>query len=285
MKKTRILFAIICCMAMVFSAAIGLAETTEPAQEAFSGFVSVLDYVGENGDMIECSLLIEALEGSFKTDTAAEEILIKVHPISEEELTEAFNPEEEYADVAEVTVVSNDGATLEVSFVIPRDEMNVDNFAIQGYVALADGVMLNAEGNAVGKIAELTTWNMDENARTSNGYTERDYEYSYLTLKHEGVYIAEFYVCWTEFLGYDDNGKILFKHHNWDGNNDNKTINFTTTITMKNAYDIYIRARNKTGMVWEPWHTSFNQSGLEFARATLTISGTTLNSEASFSSY
>lgn len=281
MKKLRALVSIICCMAMLFSTAVCMAETTEPAEELFSGFMSTLDYVSEKDGTITCNILVEALEGSFKADVTAEEMIVKVHEITDEEYTEDFNPEEEYADVSEVTVVSNDGAVLEVSFVMPVGELNVNEFAIQGYVALADGVMLDEDGNSVGKIAELTVWEMNESDR-GTVTTEHDYEYSYLKLMHSGVYVAEFYVYWDQFIEYDAQGNMIFMPVKWEGNGDNKTAGFTTEFELTNAYNIKVMARVSTGLLWQPWITVFERSGLEFEYAELEIMGTTFKPSAEF---
>ena len=281
MKKTSILIVIICCMAMLFSS-VCLAETTASAEDMFSGFTTTLDYASANNDMIECSILIEALEGSFKADVAAEEIIVKVRENISTEFAEDFDPETEFADVSEIAVVSNDGAMMEVNFVMPKGELNADEFAIQAYVSLADGVMMDADGNAVGKMSELIVWEMNEADRASKVTAEHDYTYSYLQLEHSGAYAARFYVSWDEFTGYDSDGNMTFERRDWSDNGKKKTAGFRTTIQMKNAYNISIKARVKTGLVWDPWQTIVARSGLEFELAELELMGIPVEPEYAY---
>lgn len=292
MRRLLFLLALVCCVAMLFSMVACKAETTETTEttententeDISASIVSWLDYVGKKDDAVECIILIKALDSSFLADVDDEDITVKVHAMTDEERTEAFDPEEEYADVSEVTVVSNDGEVLEVSFTIPQGDLSVDAFAVEGYVALADGMLLDRDGKAVGRTAELTVWTMDEAARGEAAFAEHGYATSALTLNHEGSYIVHFYVTWKELTGYKDDGEPILVERSWTRNGSNIPAGFSSVIDMNNAYDISITVQGKTGLAWEPWRTSFCESGLTFEDATLRIYGTTLNQKAVFS--
>lgn len=103
-----------------------------------------------------------------------------------------------------------------------------------------------------------------------------------LHLKHDGAYIARFYVTWDEITGYDSDGNEIVTQRQWDQNGVIKTAGFKTTITLGgNCRNICIKAQGKTGLEWDPWHTPIDEKNLPLVpNRTVRISGTTLNQKA-----
>lgn len=103
-----------------------------------------------------------------------------------------------------------------------------------------------------------------------------------ISLRHKGAYIAEFYVSWDEIVGYNQSGEPEMTHREWGENGNNKTAGFETKIALSgNVRNINIMSRGKTGLVWDPWHTSFDKRNIALQPSIwLKISGTTLNQVA-----
>ena len=112
-------------------------------------------------------------------------------------------------------------------------------------------------------------------------YTE--YTNGEIHLHHDGAYVADFNVSWDEITGYDEKGNPKIRRVNWDRNDKNVTAGYSTVITLNgNCRNINIRARGKTGLVWEPWRTSLDKKGLPLVpNRTVKIWGTTLNQKSS----
>jgi len=98
-----------------------------------------------------------------------------------------------------------------------------------------------------------------------------------LHLEHNGWYVAKFTVSWDE-ISYAKGSKNT-RHVNWDGNGQDRTAPFSTTIPFKgNVRNINVKAEGCTGLAWEWWRTSGDKVGLPLVPLrTVTISGSTLN--------
>lgn len=105
-----------------------------------------------------------------------------------------------------------------------------------------------------------------------------EYASSKIELKHNGVYIAKFYVDWEE-TSFDENGNAQIPvKKSWPKNGDNLTKSFSTNFTLPgNATNIHVKATEKTGLVWEPWRTVVDEPVLNAPVITVSISGTTLH--------
>ncbi|XDF78911.1 thiol-activated cytolysin C-terminal domain-containing protein [Aliivibrio fischeri] len=80
-----------------------------------------------------------------------------------------------------------------------------------------------------------------------------------MNLKLDGAYVAKFTVEWDEIY-FDDKGKEKSTRKYWDGNGVERTSLYTTVIPLKaNSKNIHIMAQGATGLLWEPWRTSFNK--------------------------
>lgn len=102
------------------------------------------------------------------------------------------------------------------------------------------------------------------------------FERAKLTLDHSGGYVADFYVSWDE-VSYDENGKEVLNHKEWEGNGSNRTAHYNTTINLPaNARNICVKARECTGLAWDWWRTVVDEVNLPLANLTVAIWGTTL---------
>ncbi len=101
-----------------------------------------------------------------------------------------------------------------------------------------------------------------------------------LKLVHTGAYIARFHVDWKE-VSFDKEGNEILTTKEWSQNGKNKTAKFEEVISLPaNAKDIHVKAEGKTGLVWQPWTTSFDKTMPLVNSRTISISGTTLNQKA-----
>lgn len=101
-----------------------------------------------------------------------------------------------------------------------------------------------------------------------------------LKLVHTGAYIARFHVDWKE-ISFDKDGNEILAKKEWGQNGKNKTARFEEVISLPaNAKDIHVKAEGKTGLVWQPWTTSFDKTMPLVSSRTISISGTTLKQKA-----
>ena len=115
--------------------------------------------------------------------------------------------------------------------------------------------------------------------------TSKSTEYSsgVLNLKHTGAYVARFHVSWEEFT-YDENGEERVTGHDWPENGHHFTAPYSTVLSLPaNAKNIHIKAEGATGLIWERWRTSIDQTFPLVSKRTISIGGTTLNQKASVS--
>ncbi|MFF7183020.1 thiol-activated cytolysin family protein [Streptomyces sp. NPDC008121] len=103
-----------------------------------------------------------------------------------------------------------------------------------------------------------------------------------INLDHSGAYVARFQIHWDE-LGYDSSGQPVMVAKSWDGNNQDRTAHFSTTIPLKgNARNLRIQAIEATGLAWEPWRTVYYRENLPLVGSrTIKIGGTTLHPSVS----
>jgi thiol-activated cytolysin len=112
--------------------------------------------------------------------------------------------------------------------------------------------------------------------------TTTEYSKGKISLDHYGAYVAQFNVSWDE-LSYDQNGKEILTHKNWEGNYQSKTAHYSTVIPLPpNAKNIRIYARECTGLFWDWWRTIINEYNVPLSNdIKVTIGGTTLYPTAS----
>lgn len=268
-KKRIKLLSVLCCMALLIST-IGCTAVAENSSDDFSpneslvnetdsdviaSFIGRLDYVKAKEDgFIECSLLVEALEGSFKAEVDSKDI--------------SFDGD--FAEATDVSVVSNDGSVMEVSFVLPKGEFDADNFSVEATVLLADGVLLDNEGRAVGEIAEVAVYTFNENDRAV--YTSEPVNCT-LSLSHDGNYTVAFYVSWVEVVGVNDDGTYKTETVDWGGNGTTRSSGFSTKLGMSNVVKVKVSARTVNAFINQ---TFVNLSGLS-TKMSVAVSGTAMD--------
>lgn len=109
-----------------------------------------------------------------------------------------------------------------------------------------------------------------------------EYQNADIVLNHSGVYVAQFRVEWDE-VTYDANGDQCVNHKGWDGNSQNRTSPFSTTIPLQgNSEHVCVFAKECTGLAWEWWRTIFDVKNIPLVRTrTFSVSGTTLKQKYS----
>jgi len=114
--------------------------------------------------------------------------------------------------------------------------------------------------------------------------TSTEYSKAKINLDHTGAYVAQFEVSWDEF-SYDENGNEVLTHKTWDGNYQDKTAHYSTTIPLPaNSKNIRIYARECTGLAWEWWRTIIDEYNVPLTNEiNVSIGGTTLYPSASIS--
>ncbi|MEW9095878.1 MAG: thiol-activated cytolysin family protein [Clostridiaceae bacterium] len=111
--------------------------------------------------------------------------------------------------------------------------------------------------------------------------TSREYSRGKILLDHYGAYVAQFEVSWDEF-SYDENGKEVLSHKTWEGNYQDKTAHYSTTIPLPaNSKNIRILARECTGLAWDWWRTIIDEYNVPLSKEIkVSIGGTTLYPKA-----
>jgi len=114
--------------------------------------------------------------------------------------------------------------------------------------------------------------------------TSTEYSKAKINLDHTGAYVAQFEVSWDEF-SYDENGNEVLTHKTWDGNYQDKTAHYSTTIPLPaNSKNIRIYARECTGLAWEWWRTIIDEYNVPLTNEiNVSIGGTTLYPSADIS--
>ncbi|MFC5281576.1 thiol-activated cytolysin family protein [Arcanobacterium canis] len=100
---------------------------------------------------------------------------------------------------------------------------------------------------------------------SSGTYTETTattYRSGYVTLKHEGGYMAKFHLSWDE-VNYDAQGREVRTPKKWSGTWVPRTAGFTERIQLPaNARNIHVIVGEATGLVWDPWRTIIDEANM-----------------------
>lgn len=116
--------------------------------------------------------------------------------------------------------------------------------------------------------------------RSSTDYTESrrtEYQKGIVEVIHRGWYVAKWVVEWDE-RSYDNNGNEIRNRKGWENNYHSVTAPFVREIELGgNCDNIYVKALDKTGLVWEQWRTVIERSGIPLIEhRKFSIWGTTL---------
>lgn len=104
------------------------------------------------------------------------------------------------------------------------------------------------------------------------------YDQGVLTLHHKGAYVIRYNITWDE-ISHDDKGNEVVIKREWKKNHDRLTAGFRTSIPLKgNVRNLKVEIEGATGLVWEPWRTSYEKENLTLHKELVLVnSGTTLN--------
>ena len=81
----------------------------------------------------------------------------------------------------------------------------------------------------------------------------RPTNYCFVSIHHQGSYVAKFSVTW-ETIMYDEAGHITLTHYDWDGNEQHRTTGYYTYIPIPNhAKNLTLNIKNLTDS--SSWHT------------------------------
>ncbi len=110
--------------------------------------------------------------------------------------------------------------------------------------------------------------------------TTTEYQNAEIELIHNGGYVAQFKVTWNE-ITFDSEGNKKIEAKGWDGNLQDRTASFSTTITIQgNSENLCVFAKECTGLAWEWWRTVFDKKNIALvSKRTFNIYGTTLNQQ------
>lgn len=292
MKLTKNFLIVLICLVSLFfvtSCVIEDDNNEENNIETTASFSSYIGSIEEVEDKFKCLLVLEPLQGTFKENVKNNEIYF----------------EEGLKDVSNVEIVTSSKEKIELYFDIARIVEDAIEFEVEGTVKLGEGVLLDLEGKQVGEVATVQVY---KNPLATIQYGSIYYfDQLKINLNHEGVYIARFYITWTEITGWrnlqspydrdemrdefnelDVKEKLKYatpytKEKSWDQNGQIKTRGYSREINFSNTegngyYNVKIRAEVKTGLVWDPWHVICNDYISENT-AELTVRGTTLNTK------
>ncbi len=108
--------------------------------------------------------------------------------------------------------------------------------------------------------------------------TAKEFTSGRINIDHSGAYVAQFEILWDE-LSFDDEGNEILTPKAWEGNWQDKTARFTSTVYLPaNATNIRVYARECTGLAWEWWRTVVDERHIPLSKAiNLSIWGTTLH--------
>lgn len=147
---------------------------------------------------------------------------------------------------------------------------------------IQEGATFSTQNPAV-PISYKTAFLKDNQVATIQSNTDyietkvTSYKNGYLNLQHKGAYIARYYVYWDE-VTYDKDGIESIRSRQWEDNGKNRTAGFQTELQFKgNVRNVRVKIQEKTGLVWEPWRTVYNRTGLPLVqKRTIVNSGTTI---------
>lgn len=172
--------------------------------------------------------------------------------------------------------------------IMVNGSMEDDKIIRQLNELICENVELSAENPAF-PISYTVAFLKDNRVAAIQGKTEyitskfTEYSSGILNLKHTGAYVARFHVSWEEFT-YDENGEEVVSRHDWQDNGHQITAPYSTSISLPaNARKIHIKAEGATGLLWEKWRTSIDQTFPLISKRTVSISGTTLSQNADVS--
>lgn len=108
--------------------------------------------------------------------------------------------------------------------------------------------------------------------------TRTEYHSGIVQITHKGWFVMEWEVTWKE-IGYDKEGNRTTTEKSWDKNCKHLTAPFSEAIELPgNAVDIRVFAREATGLLWEPWRTVIDRSGIPLiGHREFAVWGTTLS--------
>jgi len=137
-------------------------------------------------------------------------------------------------------------------------------------------------------VSYSTQFIKDNSRATVNCYTEyiettrTEYPKGLITITHKGWFVMQWEVTWKE-ISYDKNGTKLMTEKSWGKNWHDLTAPFSESIELPgNTVDIRVFAREATGLVWEPWRTVIDRSGIPLiGKREFTVWGTTLSPQHS----
>lgn len=139
-------------------------------------------------------------------------------------------------------------------------------------------------------ISYTSTFLKDNAVAAINNNTEyietnsQEYSSGKIKIDHRGAYVAQFEITWDE-VSYDEDGKEVLEHKEWDGNREGRTARFTTVMHLPaNARNIKIHAKECTGLAWEWWRTVIDEKNVPLAKEiNISLGGTTLNPRGNIS--
>lgn len=296
MKKKK-LFAVVLCGLLALSAvggAAGCAASGEPAtseqseaetvigSEVVSGFEEEvqeetvlfcgdLNYVSEKDDKLDCSVLLTALEGTFAKDVAAEDILFGGG----------------FQEVSDVKILENTKDTMEIGFVMPKNDLNAEDLKIDGSIELKEGVMIDKEGKSV-TVAEEAAYTF--RALDEKSILDGEMGYIDLTLHHKGAYYADFTVEMQELIDGKLKWVSLFDESDWEDHL-HVPVGYKKTFGFANLKGgLRISAKSETGIFWDQYHQAggrdFTNDELKsIAKINFTIWGTSLSPKGKITCY
>lgn len=108
-----------------------------------------------------------------------------------------------------------------------------------------------------------------------------EYSAGSVRLRHDGGYVAKFYITWKE-SAFDAEGKQILTDKAWSKNGEGLTAGFETVIPLPaNACQLHVKATENTGLAWEGWRTILDQDAKLCPEVRVKIWGTTLNQHGS----
>lgn len=290
---TRKLFTLLICLFTIFF--ISSCVVNEENEETTASFSSHIGSIEEVGEDLKCLLVLEPLQGTFKENVKNNEIYF----------------EADFKNATNIEIITSTTTKIELYFTIPSNVENAIEFVAEGTVKLGDGVLLDMEGKKVGEFATIKTYNHPlANLQAGNVYASERFK---IQLNHEGVYVAKFYVTWTEiidwniykapydrpemyeeFLELDIKEKFNYanpitREKSWEQNGKKKTAGFYDEINLINTngrgfFDVKIRAEVSTGLIWDPWHIIYDNYATKNT-IELSVGGTTLKTKYELDDY
>lgn len=169
------------------------------------------------------------------------------------------------------------GGSIEQIKMISVKNMDEINKVIQDY-------SVYSKSNPGYPISYKTQFIKDNQLAFINSTTEyvqticKEYTSGKFELNHDGGYVAQFHLSWDVFTFDENGGKVVTKKC-WHKNDKDMTSHFNESVQLPaNSENIYIRARECTGLAWEWWRIVFEHGGIQLiSHRKLSIWGTTLH--------